>query len=169
MKRTLKYCLGLVLIPFAFSSLAQEKATLESPIKGDDLSTVVVTGNALVNKKIENAFTKQFKNAENTKWFAADKNFLVAFELDQQRHNALYKKNGSLIYNISYGSEKNLPTEVRSLVKSKYFDYSISTAINVKQNDANIWLINVEDQQNMFQVRVEDGEMKEIDHIRKSS
>lgn len=169
MKRTLKYCLGLLLIPFAISTSAQEKSTLDNPIKGDALSPVIVTSTALVNKKVENAFVKQFENAQNAKWFEADKNYLVAFELNEQRNNALYMKNGHMVYNISYGNEKSLPTNVRTLVKSKYFDYSIATAINVKQNNKNIWLINVEDQNEMFQVRVEDDQMQEVDHIKKSS
>lgn len=150
-----RYCLGLILIPFALNSFGQQK-------------TAQITDKPGVSEKLETVFKKTYKDAENPSWYNLDKNYLVSFTQNRQKSNVLYQKNGTRIYHISYGTEENLPQAVRNLVKSKYFDFNIKTTINVNQHNRNIWFVYVEDAKNINLVRVEDQNLQVVDHSRKS-
>lgn len=58
-------------------------------------------------------------------------------------------------------TEANLPDGVRKLAKSNFVEYNITNAINVEQDQRNIWVINMEDRKNVI-VRVENGEVVEV-------
>jgi hypothetical protein len=47
--------------------------------RADTLPTVYIYGNSFVNRKVQHAFTKRFKDAVNPRWYAMDQNFLVKF------------------------------------------------------------------------------------------
>jgi hypothetical protein len=133
------------------------------------LSPVAFTvANFKVSEKTQTEFYKLFADAENVRWYEQDKKILVKFAMNDQKHQALLNKKGSLIYDITFGSEKNLPTDVRKLVKSTYFDYNITLTFKVEEDNRTIWVVNMEDDKNLITVRVEDGEMEEVKNLRKS-
>lgn len=76
-------------------------------------------------------------------------------------------KNGFLIYSICYGTEKDMPVDIRKLVKSVYYDYSIDMTMQVKQNKRMIWLILLEDSNKFLTVRIESDEMEEVKQTNK--
>ena len=132
-------------------------------------SPVTVTSPDLKTiEHIKTEFNKQFAGATDIKWYDLDKKFLVRFYMNDQKHQSLFSKKGMLIYDISFGTEKNLPTEVRKQVKSTYFDYSISLVYKVEEDKRTIWIVNMEDNKTLITVRVEDGEMEEVRKLQKS-
>ncbi len=64
---------------------------------------------------------------------------LAKFIMDDQQNTALFNKKGYLLYHIAYGSESNLPAELRKQVKSAYVDFNITKAIKVEEDDRTIW------------------------------
>ncbi len=80
----------------------------------------------------------------------------------------MFRRNGIIVYHIKYGSEKNLPKEVRRLVKSNYVDFNITKAINVEEDSRNIWVVNMEDDKNYITVRVENGQLEQVSYIKKA-
>ena len=151
----------LLAILFVSSSFAQTNFITQSP--------VAITGaNFKTSAKIQTEFDKLFTNAENVSWIALDKEFVARFSMNDQNHQALLNKKGALIYHISYGSEKNLPVDVRKLVKSTYFDYSITRTFKVEEDRRTIWVVNMEDDKKLIVVRVENGEMEEVSNLLKS-
>ncbi len=143
----------LALLTCGGSLFAQETVTTLPP--------VTVTANSNVTKKVAQAFETTFKEAYHERWYKADKNYLVNFIMNDQKNHALFTKNGSIIYHITYGFESNLPDDIRKMVKTGYLDYTITSAINVKQEGRDIWVVNMEDAKNLILVRVENGEMEE--------
>ncbi len=127
-----------------------------------ELPTVTVKATTNVNQTVSNVFQTDFKDAVNPKWYKIDKDYLVQFIKGDMKNNALYRKNGYMIYHIAYGNEKNLPDDVRKIVKSNYVDYTITNAINVHQDNRNIWVVNMEDSKHLVIVRVENGEIEEV-------
>jgi len=87
---------------------------------------------------------------------------------DDNLNRALFTKRGNLIYHISYGYEKNLAEDIRRQVKSTYYDYDISRTIKVTEADRVIWVVNLEDAKNLILVRLEEGEMEEVQKLKKS-
>jgi len=137
------------------------------PIKTLPPVTVTATQKTIPEKVWKN-FRKYFANAENPTWYMANKNFLIKFMTDDKLNRALFTKRGSLIYHISYGYEKNLPEDIRRQVKSTYYDYTITRAIRVNEATRLIWVVNLEDAKNLILVRLEDGEMEEVQKLEKS-
>ena len=152
-----------VLLLFAGGTYAQDTI----PFKTLPPVTVTATHKNIPEKVWKN-FRKYFANAENPTWYMINKDFLIKFMTDENLNHALFTKRGNLIYHISYGYENNLPENIRKQVKSTYYDYDISRAIKVTEADRVIWLVNLEDAKNLILVRLEEGEMEEVQKVQKS-
>ena len=144
-------------------SFGQDEPFTELPPVTVSATTPYVT----VSEKLNKAFEQMFKNSSQPRWYKVHEKFLVKFIQGDQENRALFTKNGQLIYHISYGSEKNLPTEIRHIVKTKYYDQTITWVYKVNQNDRNIWVISLEDPKDIVMVRVEEMEMEETQRIQK--
>jgi hypothetical protein len=164
MKRQLinLFSAGLVSILSAYSSFAQEGSFKELP----PITITATTTN--VSAKVNKMFSQYFQNATNLTWYEIDKKFLVKFIQNDQENRALFTRSGNLVYHISYGTEKDLPAEVRHLVKSTYYDQSINRILKVNQDERNIWVISLEDAKQYIMVRVENLELEETQRMQKS-
>src|SRR3954451_18301132 len=154
----LSLCSGLFLLLFASSVQAQQNGIKTLP-------NVTVTSTATVNQKVSDAFNASFKDAVSPTWYRLNKDYLVEFITGDMNNRALFKRNGSLVYQISYGHENNLPKEVRHLVKSNYVDFNIVQAINVLEDNRNIWVINLEDDKKLIIARIEEGALEEVSNL----
>jgi hypothetical protein len=157
----LSLCSGLFLLLFASSVQAQQNGIKTLP-------NVTVTSTASVNQKVSDAFHSSFKDAVSPTWYRLNKDYLVEFITGDMNNRALFKKNGSLVYQISYGHENNLPKDIRRLIKSNYVDYNIKQAINVKEDNRDIWVVNLEDDKKLIIARVEDDALEEVGNYNKS-
>ncbi|AFD05241.1 hypothetical protein [Solitalea canadensis] len=129
------------------------------------LPEVLVLGSSskkTITEKVAKSFDGLFKGASDVKWVEADKCFVAKFIMDDLRNQAVFTPNGTLVYHLTYGFEKNLPKNVRTQVKSQYFDYNITSAIHISQDNRRIWLVSLADSQRLISVEVENGTMKEI-------
>jgi hypothetical protein len=136
------------------------------PVK--TLPPVTVTStHTKVPDNVWSSFRSYFSNAIDTKWYELNKNYLVRFMTDDNQNRALFTKKGNLIYHISYGYEKNLPDAIRKQVKSTYFDYDITRAIKVNEGNRIVWVVNLEDAKTLILVRLESGEMDEVERLNK--
>jgi hypothetical protein len=155
-------CGGLISLLSFNSSFAQGETFKE-------LSPITVTATASnISAKVTRAFGQFFKDATHLRWYEIDKKFLVKFIQNDQENRALFTGKGQLVYHISYGIEKNLPAEVRHLVKSNYYDQSITRVLKVNQDQRNIWVISLEDAKEHIMIRVENMEMEETQRMQKS-
>ncbi len=151
---------ALAFLLFISSPKAQEKVV--------SLPEVTVTSIALVAPNVNKAFKKAFPDAEELSWYKYDKEYLAKFIIKDMNHNTLYRKNGVLKYDISYGYEHNLPGKIKEMVTGVYDNYKITRAINVKVTDRNIWVVKLEGMKKYLTVRVEDEEMDEVESFSKA-
>ena len=100
--------------------------------------------------------------------YAFDSVYINSQVVDHQENIALFTKGGQLVYHISFGTEKNLPTEIRHIVKTNYYDQTITWICQVNQNDRSIWVIGMEDPKFIVRVRVEDMELEETQRFKKT-
>lgn len=75
---------------------------------------------------------------------------------------AFHDKKGNLLFTIDYYGEKGLPAEVRRLVKSEFYQYTILTVEEVKSPDMHVYLVDIEDDTTIKTVRVADGETEVV-------
>jgi hypothetical protein len=174
MKKLIKpFITGCIAIAGCISSLqAQDMALAENGYsKNDLLSNPFATKNtdankpvANVNTKVLNAFTSDYKNATNITWYVVNRNYLAMFDWNGLKAHAMIGKNGYTIYNVRYGTEKDLPAAVRRLIKSNYVDYTIGKVSEVNVEGQNAWLVNLEDENNLVIARVMDDALEEMAH-----
>jgi hypothetical protein len=141
---------------------AQQKDTIVN------LTEITITKNVNVTKEVENAFNRTFPNAENVKWYTLQKDLLAKFMESDMKHNALFKKNGYLKYDIGFGKEENLPKSIKKMVIDAYEDYKILNATNVKSAGRDIWVLNLEGKTNYVIVRIEEDELEEVKRYNKA-
>ncbi|HEY1023918.1 MAG TPA: hypothetical protein VGE26_02035 [Sphingobacteriaceae bacterium] len=122
-----------------------------------------------VNEKVLNVFERSFREAENPRWFKLGRKYMVKYNVEDMLHKALFRNKGGFIYDMGYGTEKHLPGNLQTQVKGNYKDFAITTAVNVRQSDRNLWKINIEDDQNIVLLHAEDGLLIEEDRIEKAS
>jgi hypothetical protein len=157
----------VILLSIAFQLLsvianAQQKDTIVN------LPEITITKNVNVTKEVENAFNRTFPNAENVKWYTLQKDLLAKFMESDMKHNALFKKNGYLKYDIGFGKEENLPETIKKRVIDAYEDYKILNATNVKSAGRYIWVLNLEGKTNYVIVRIEEDELEEVKRYNKA-
>ena len=129
-----------------------------------DLGT---SSNVKVYENIQTEFTKLFANAKNIVWSKVKKNYLANFNVDDQKYTALFNPRANLIYQISYGKVKNLPTEIRKAIKRIYVEFEITSAIKIEEAGRTIWLIYVEDETTFALARVENKDIEEVQKFTK--
>ncbi len=135
------------------------------------LKEVAISGKSTkveITKKVSKSFDRFFKGAVAPQWYEANKRFIVNFILDDQKHKAEFTKGGQLLYVLAYGNEEHMPQDVRTVVKSKYFDYNIISTVKIDVDGKTVWLVNIEDAQQYYVLRVEDGDMTVMNNFRKS-
>lgn len=164
MKKNLLLQVGLSLF---FAGIIQTSQAQVDSMK--TLPPVVISSTTNVSKAVTTSFEKQFKDAVDPIWYKMDKDYLVTFIQNDMKNNAVYKANGKLVYNIQFGGEGNLPEEIKSQVKGTYTDYNITKAVNVKINNRDVWVINLEGLKRLIIVRAEEGELEEVNNYVKSS
>jgi hypothetical protein len=135
---------------------------LANPLKDGSLVEARVSQPALI------AFKNSFQNVTSTKWYRVGWNYLVYFRKNEYLSKALYDAKGNLVSYIFYGSEKDLPIDVKSLVKRDYPDYGILLTIEVYEGDRIFWVINLGNHMSLVSVSVENGFIKKISQHRKS-
>ncbi|MHB8205794.1 hypothetical protein [Mucilaginibacter sp.] len=159
-----------LIIALLFSGLiftmGTEIASAQIQLKEVDISGT--PSKSIVTKKVSESFNRLFKGAVAPAWFTIDKGYLVKFIMDDQKNKAVFTKNGQLVYLLAFGNEKQMPRDIRTAVKSKYFDYDITSTVKVNIDDKTIWLVNLEDAKQLIMLRVdEDGVVDVADEVTK--
>jgi hypothetical protein len=120
-----------------------------------------------VNIKAVRDFTRSYKNVE-ARWFKTEGGYIANFLSNGIDKRIVYNDHGGWLYNLLTYTEDHLPTDVRNMVKSNYFNYDIVVVFQYDLKDGSVYIIKLKDQSNVKMVRVCDGEMEEINMDKKS-
>lgn len=153
-------CGCMISVFFATAAFAQ--------VQLPEITVTEKTTSTIINQKVTTAFETAFKGATQMRWYEVNKRYIVNFILNDQRNHALYSKNGKLLYHIIYGNEKHLPSPIKAQVLKQYNDYSITQAINIKQSQRDMWVVNLENKSAFVLVKVLEGEMEQMKMLKKT-
>ncbi|MEP7252813.1 MAG: hypothetical protein ABI683_10555 [Ginsengibacter sp.] len=175
MKTTINYLFAILFITILSANNSNAQAIRKSTIAtkfeyGDRLADLPGDGylaESRISQKTLAAFAKKFPDATEAKWTRLGKKYVVDFMKDDKVHKSLYDVRGNLFYLLSYGREKDLPADVRKMVKREYIDYDINQAVEAQEDNRNVWIINVDDGNNFATVAVENGSLAELNHFTK--
>jgi len=122
---------------------------------------------AEINARALKEFSKTFKSAANATWYEIKGGFIAKFEKDGITTRVDYDRKGRWVATLRIYAEANLPRDVRHLVKSTYYDYSISLVQEVTVGDKTAYLVKIEDADTLKTIRVVDGEMDVYEDYKK--
>ncbi len=114
---------------------------------------------ASVNFRALRDFSKKFKLASETRWHKVNDGFIADYLLTGIKCKSAYSKKGMWVYTIRYYGEKQLPFEVRNLVRSTYFDFTIIQVEEVSVPENLIYMVHIQDGNAWKIVHIKDGEM----------
>ncbi|HSN08993.1 MAG TPA: hypothetical protein VLS85_08135 [Hanamia sp.] len=157
-----KFVFMIVALLFSNAWLMAQKDSIVA------LPTITVTATTQVSEKLNDAFFKAFPDAINVNWYKLDKDYLAKFIENDMEHNSLFKKNGWMKYDVSFGYAENLPEEHRRMVENAYPDHKIIRAFRVLEEGRDIWVVNLEGTNNYVIARVENSELEEVQRFNKS-
>jgi hypothetical protein len=120
-----------------------------------------------LSTKAARDFAERFPEIEG-KWFAAKNGFVVRFVLDSIGCRAAYDNRGMWVYTIKVFPEAKMPRNVRHLVKSTYYDYTITQVEEIdRPNEPKVYLVHMCDANTWMNVQVRDGEMLVVEQFKK--
>ncbi|MBD0294992.1 MAG: hypothetical protein ICV84_07300 [Flavisolibacter sp.] len=173
MKKVLLFACGFCLMASMVSIVASAQSSAEympsQSLTGAALPTAVwmndINPGAMipkdaVNDKVQHVFNRYFANAKNDQWFWGDKSrkiLSVCFEDNDSISHAVFTKGGSLLYSVAQASEKQLPKEDRKAIKSNFVDYDITNVAEVYAAGETVWIVNLENAENVVILRVANG------------
>ncbi|MBS1574549.1 MAG: hypothetical protein JST09_04525 [Bacteroidetes bacterium] len=180
MKKTFfRYLMGSIPLIALFGSAYAQKADLgmltkEVPLKiyvFDEMKAegaVLINNIADINARALKQFNKTFKSIANAKWYETQEGgFVAKFQENGVDTRANYDHKGNWKGTIRTYTEENLPKDIRHLVKSTYYDYTIFLVQEVSVGDKTAFLVKIEDANTLKTIRVIDGEMDEYESYRK--
>jgi hypothetical protein len=110
-------------------------------------------------------FRKRYKGVENETWTKWKNNYDVRFIVDSVDTRVWYTLNGSWAYSIKKYSEKNLPKDIRGLVKSRYYDFTILLVFEWLKSTADgpVYYVHMKDDTTYKIIKVSSEEMVEYE------
>jgi len=107
-------------------------------------------------------FEKNFTANGNEKWYQMPYGFRATFKLDDIDYRVDYDKKGNRLDALRTYTEKKLPSTIRSMVKTVYYDYSIVLVEEItKPRNETTYIIHLEGETEWINIRAQNREMEE--------
>jgi hypothetical protein len=122
-----------------------------------------------INLKAIKSFKKVYAGATSAEWSVLkDNGFVCRFYLLGVLNAAHYGSNGHWLYSIATYEESNLSPSIRNIVKSVYYDFSI-TCINeiTAPGNPTVYLVQVQDKQSLQILSIRNDEMELLQEFKK--
>jgi len=166
----------VVMLTFVITSLGQKSnIAFNSAISGNHFVSPFYnrgfeeTKAGNFNIKAVRDFVKTFKTVSSNKWFlAADGSSTSTFSSKGIETTVAYNRYGIRQYIIRIYKENNLLFDIRDMVKSQYYDATITLVKEVETDKDLIFFVHLHDKDSWKIVRVVDGEMKLVENLAKS-
>jgi hypothetical protein len=131
--------------------------------------SIASASNAKASKMASRAlkdFQKSFQDVANADWTATSEGGFVAnFTENNVKSTVYYNSNGRWMHTIKRYDEKQLPKDIRQLVRSTYYDYNITSVEEVNVNLQVIYLVHIHGENHSKTLRIADGEMDVIQDL----
>jgi hypothetical protein len=167
MKRQLfRYLQAGVLAIALFTNVNAQvaKATLELNLKEfiyseAQANLAAANRNNAANMRASRDLIKRFNDPEKVNWFDMTDGLAARFVSNEVDTKAFYDRAGRWYATVrSYGEDK-LPSDIRRIVKSSYYDYSIYLVDEVTVEDTTAFLVRIQDRDSIKTIRIINGEM----------
>lgn len=116
--------------------------------------SVKAAGGEKVTPVITEAFQKEFTGASHVKWELLKDNsiYQARFIYNNERLNAFFDEEGTLLAVGRYIAEANLPLMVSKTIAKKYAGYEVKEIIEYIQGNETSYLVSLENEKNKLVV-----------------
>ncbi len=104
-------------------------------------------------------FMNAYGESLNAEWNLTRFGYRAEFKKEDIKYLVDYNKGGYWLSTIRFYSEKEMPRDVRTIVKSVYFDYNIELVSEVNYGKHVAYHVNIQDATSLKKLIVMDGEM----------
>ena len=108
-------------------------------------------------------FRRSHPSVTNETWRSNNGYSFVSFAQGDVKNKIAYTPDGRVDYSLKMYKESNLPERIRTVVKSIYYDYTISDAQELKVNSQTIFLVKVNNANAWKTIRLSNGDVEEIE------
>ena len=112
--------------------------------------------------KAAREFMKLAGENREERWYQLPGGYLAEFEEGTIHNKLVFDRNGNWVYTMREYSEKDLPGEIRSLVKSTYYDFSIGWVKEVSQLRAKAYVVHIDNAPEWKDLIVRDDEIEVV-------
>jgi hypothetical protein len=115
-------------------------------------------------------FLKRDKTASNVDWMIVETGYVAKYT-DKNNSNCrtVYNNSGAFVYTIRQYYENTMPRDIRHIVKSEYYDYTITLVEQVEETRKPlVYVVHLEDKTTLKNVRICEREMEIMSEYIKS-
>jgi hypothetical protein len=114
-----------------------------------------------VNAKATKDFKSCYSGVFNEEWYTIPGGYLSYFQIDGYGDRAIYDNHGHWMGSLKFYGENMLPKDIRWLVRTNYFDFSITLVEEVRVPNKLEYFIHLEDKSSAKILRVTtEGDME---------
>ena len=122
-----------------------------------------------VSPKAVKDLAKSFKNVSDENWYEVKDGYVAMFDAEEIQYQVSYDKKGNWLFTIRSYRELNLPDDIRQIVKSNYYDYSINLVQEVeKPVTPKAYIIQLVGKTELLKLKIFDGEVQVLQRLNKS-
>jgi len=120
------------------------------------------------NARAVKDFQKTFRNIKDETWSnTVDGGYVAKFMADSVNTVVAYNRKGYWQYTLHYYTEKKLPTDVCTRVKSDYCAYDILGATEILYGDDTFYLVYVQNDKYTKSILVSSNDIQELENLKK--
>ena len=138
------------------------KLSLQS-IPPDEITDTVLVND--VTTKILKSFHATYGEVPTVKWSRSENGFAASFKYNGMNNIIYYRLDGSVESEIHSYFEGQLPQAIRSSIKSRFYDFTISHVTEVKKNGMTAYFVKIEDATSIKTVKVMDEELEVVETL----
>jgi hypothetical protein len=122
-----------------------------------------------IHVKAMRDFLKRNKAVYNAEWMIIETGFMVKYtDKNNSRCRSVYGSKGQFLYTIKQYYESNMPHDVRGMVKSQYYDYTITLVEEIVESlKPLVYVVHLEDADTIKNIRISEREMDVIEDYKK--
>ena len=122
-----------------------------------------------VNPPVIRNFLKTYKDVSGEKWIEVKDGFVAMFNYNGMDYQVAYTKKGNLLRTIRSYSEEKMPTDLRHIVKSSYYDYEITRVHEIETPlDPITYVVQLTGKKELINLGIYDGQIEVLQKFNKS-
>lgn len=155
MKRLISLWLTVMFVPVSFMTQAQTPTSDEAYLL--NLHNISADRSAV---RATRDFWERAGEQGNAHWYKLPTGYLAEYDQGSTQARFLYNRKGNFSYSLLTYSEKEMPEDIRALVRSTYYDFTIGWVKQVTEAETTVYVVHIEDAASWKDLAIQDGEIR---------